>query len=137
MAFPQVYQDLLARVKSIVPQDERQLPEIPDDPDKLTQFIYELYEDARKYRESAFFNRLDILDPVQFWTKCLQLESGDHWKVWGSRHKDPKLDEWKAELTDEEIGNQIRIKTAYLTANWHKFDVLPNVGRINEVIHHE
>jgi hypothetical protein len=140
MGFADTYNKLFEKIKRLAatstPFDERtsRLPVIPDDSVKLSTFIEQLFDDAKKWREQKFVNRHGQTDPIVFWQRCHLLETGQHWEVWGRRVVDVEKDGWKSELIDDEISNQIRVKTAYLTANYHSFDVLPNIANINEII---
>ena len=140
MALPEMYANIIGKVKRLAanstPFDERttQLPIFPEDLGKLSTFIDQLFDDAKKWREKMYVNRHGQKDPQKFWQKCTLLESGDHWEVWGRRIVDAEKDKWKAELVQDEISNQIRVKTAYLTANYHTFEVLPNIANVNEIV---
>lgn len=140
MGFPEMYSNLINKVKRLAatstPFDERttQLPVFPEDLTKLSTFIDQLFDDAKKWREKMYVNRHGQKDPQRFWQECTLLEAGDHWQVWGRRIIDAEKDGWKAELVQDEISNQIRVKTAYLTANYHSFEVLPNIANINEIV---
>jgi hypothetical protein len=141
MALPEIYQRLRDNVKNAIKNnaitgDENITPEIPDEPRPLSDYIKGLFEDAKRWRDASFVKRLVYEDPVKYWEDMFKLSCDDHWKVWGSRTTNEN-DKWKAELVEPEISSQIRVKKAYLTANWHQFDVLPNISRINEIIHQE
>jgi len=131
------------RAKATVglPNKVTSIPIVPTEPDKSPAMLIEMVADAEQYRSQFYFNRLGYqdgspraIDPIIFWAYCHLLETGDHWRVWGTRIREKEKDAWRAELIENEIGQQIRVKSTYLTANWHAFTVTPNVAHINEIL---
>lgn len=109
----------------------------------VVDFVKALFEESRTGREKSLLGRqfkvqtqYEYSNPVDFWRDCRKLEQGLHWDVFGHRATDTE-DTWKQELVDDEIGNQIRVKKAYITANWHDITILPNIANINEIIEQE
>ena len=103
-------------------------------------FVDQLFEDGVNYYRDAFMRNKDTrfkayTSPTAFWRACLALEAGDHWEIWGRRRTSEQ--DWKQELVDDEIGDQIRARAAYLTANWHDVEIMPNIAHLNEILDHE
>lgn len=121
-----------------------------DYPSKVKDFLFALFEESYQARSKSFGLRLgsasgdgkdsatstSISGPAQFWLNCRRLENGNHWDVWGSRYSKPG-DEWKAELVDDEIGNQVRVKKAHLLGAWHNLTVFPNIQNIDQILYWE
>jgi hypothetical protein len=138
MAFNDIFETLKGKVTRAMGDGSQanKVPEIPVDRTKQSSFLDELYQDAKNFRNTHYFNRLGYTSFTDYLRDCYRLDAGDHWMVWGTRKKDAN-DDWKAELVENEISNQNRVIVAYLTANWHRFDVLPNIANINEIINQE
>lgn len=113
----------------------------PEGDDRVAGYVKALWEESRAWRRSSLYQRFSYEntpynDPLDFFRVCRYLEQGMHWRVWGRRNQDPG-DEWKQELIDNEIGNQIRVRKSYLTANWHDVSISPNVANISEILDQE
>jgi hypothetical protein len=128
--------DKSKQIVSAFKPDAYTVMDIPDDPKRLADFVNTCYEDSKKWREDSFDPRLDQNSLLDLWKNCHRLMNGDHWKVWSTRRGKEK-DDWKSELVDDEIGTQIRVKLAYLTANWHQFEVMPNIANIGDIVFQE
>ena len=116
-------------------------PPPESDKDVVADYVQSLFKDSEQWRETSFANRYsygtsDFSNPVDFFRACRQLESGLHWDVWGRRNQDPATD-WKQELVDNEIGNQIRVRRSYLAANWHEISILPNIQNLDQILTQE
>ena len=120
------------------------VPQIPDDsPDnrkKLAGYLEQLWKDSKEWRKTQVVDRArnSYKDIIDFWRDERQLVNGNHWKVWEppSGRKTTGY-EWKNELQDSEISNQIRTKVEYIAGNWHELIVTPNIDYINEVLDKE
>ncbi len=120
--------------------------EIPDDSpeekDRVATFTDVLLKDSEKWVLNAFNNsaymRHDKGSPYDFWKNCKALEGGNHWHQygWGKRNDTPG-NEWKQERVDNEIGNQIRVRNAHITANWHDITILPNIQHFAQIFDQE
>ncbi len=131
--------------------DLKEIPQ-PDEKDntKVKNFVWSLFDESHKGRAKSFGMRLnstainDTKDastsgensPAQFWLNCRRLENGQHFDVWGHRYTGPGT-EYKAELVDDEIGNQQRIKKAHLLGAWHDISVFPNINNIDDILYWE
>lgn len=138
-------QNYLEQAKGIIKRNLDKydgVPTIPsDDPDdaiKLGNYVEQLWKDSRDWKKQSLQNRTrnSYSDIVDYWKDCRKLLSGNHWEVWGRRNQ-TLGDEWKAELQDDEIANQIRTKVGYIAGNWHDIIVMPNIKNINEVLDQE
>jgi hypothetical protein len=110
----------------------------PENRDKVSGYCEQLFKDSQEWRKQVMRNRsrTTYVDVVDYWRDCRKLVYGNHFEVWGRRN-DSSGEEWKAELQDDEIANQIRTKVNYMTGNWHDVLVMPNVKNINEVLDEE
>lgn len=125
------------------------IPQPAKDQAKVKDFIWSLFNETIQGRSEEFGLRLGSTGtqdttssqgggttPAEFWLNCRRLENGQHWDVWGHRFKNPG-DEYKAELVDDEIGNQKRIKKAHLLGAWHNISIFPNVNNIDDILYWE
>ena len=126
------------------------IPQPEDKSDKVKNFVWSLFDESYQGRAKSFGMRLNstaIQDskdassdngnsPAQFWLNCRRLENGQHWDVWGHRYTGPGT-EYKAELVDDEIGNQQRVKKAHLLGAWHDVSVFPNINNIDDILYWE
>jgi len=111
--------------------------------ESVADYVRALFEESRQWREKSLLGRqfkvttdYEYSNPVDFWRDCRKLEQGLHWDVFGHRNAESE-ESWKQELVDDEIGNQIRVKKAFITANWHDITILPNIANINEIVEQE
>lgn len=117
-------------------------PPIAEEDDSVkADYVLALFKDSELWRGNSFKDRLqygkeNFANPVDFFRACRMLEGGLHWAVWGRRNAE-KGQEWKQELTDNEIGNQVRVRRSYLAANWHEISVLPNIQNIDTILTQE
>lgn len=116
-------------------------PPPESDKDAVASYVTSLFKDSEQWRQNSFANRYsygtqNFSNPVDFFRACRQLEAGLHWDVWGRRNQDPPND-WKQELVDNEIGNQIRVRRSYLAANWHEISILPNIQNLDQILTQE
>lgn len=130
--------------------DLKEIPQPSKDDSKVKNFVWSLFDESHKGRAKSFGLRLSsqsLTDtknvatsgensPAQFWLNCRRLENGQHWDVWGHRYTGPGT-EYKAELVDDEIGNQQRIKKAHLIGAWHDISVFPNINNIDDILYWE
>lgn len=116
-------------------------PKESADEAELVGYVKQLFTDSKKWRETSFRERLiyndnEYKNPTDFFRDCRKLEAGMHWQVWGRRNDEPG-NEWKQELVDNEIGNQIRLRKSYLAANWHDVAITPNLVNISDIVDQE
>ena len=136
----------LHRAGSALERMRRKAEQLPEERNRedLSQFIDKMWEDAKRYYDEAFaasastrtFGTARYTTPKEFWRACDMLAAGNHWEVWGRRNGDPGT-KWKQELVDNEIGDQLRVRTATLTAAYHDIKVSPNIRFINDVLDQE
>ena len=130
--------------------DVQNIPQPEEDQAKVKDFVWSLFNEAFTGRAKSFGLRLGSTgisgsnsqssgsgtSPAEFWLNCRRLENGQHWDVWGHRFNKAG-DEYKAELVDDEIGNQKRIKKAHLLGAWHNISIFPNINNINDILYWE
>lgn len=143
-----VYSDIIKGIKSTVakvlnPDTGAREDVIPNgkDPVKVGDFVTNTWAESKKWYENQFNKTKDVRfltfsTPQEFWSNALKLESGNHWDVYGHRNTDSD-DDWKQEVVDPAIGDQIRARSAYLSANWHDVSIQPNVKGINDILDQE
>lgn len=101
--------------------------------DDIVGYVNILVKDSKSWRDTCLNRRFKKYEnPVLFWKWCRTLESGDHWEVWGRRNNEENAD--KHEITDNQIGDQIRVKKAHINSAWHEVSILPNIKNINEIL---
>lgn len=110
----------------------------PENKDKLASYCDQLIKDSQEWRKSSMAGRMRkaYTDITEFWSDARKLIGGNHWEVWGRRNEGAG-EEWKAELQDDEIANQIRTKVNYITSQWHDVIVHPNIGDVNAILDQE
>lgn len=120
------------------------IPSIPDDDPsnktKLEGYLDQLYKDSKEWRKVQAVDRArnTYNDIVSFWRDERQLVNGNHWRVWNPPSgRKSKGNEWKNELQDSEISNQIRTKVEYIAGNWHELTVNPNIDFISQILDKE
>jgi hypothetical protein len=138
------FKEMVSFVKSKVDSlidSNRVVSEIPSEgKDAVGDFVEALAKESDRFISKHFIEtaklRMNQGNVDKFYENCLNLESGNHWEVWGRRNTSAG-DEWKQERIDNEIGNQIRVRNVHLTSNWHDILVSPNIQHISEIINQE
>ena len=113
-----------------------------NDKDLVVQFVRGLYDDAKNYRDSDFRASQSLRTTIPgasnqdtYYDACEKLEANRLWDVVGTRRETGE--EWKQERVDGEIQRQMRVRTNYLTSNWHDIEIMPNIEHINDIFDEE
>lgn len=142
MRLRSIFQTVAEKVKYFINREDEVLTYFsPKEPDKVSAWAWELYNDALSYREDEFrrtIGRQFNFSNLDQWYRALELiYNGDHWSVWGTRRRDPIKDTWKAEEVDDEVTDQMRVRLAHILAQWRQITITPNVNNSEELLDHE
>jgi len=102
----------------------------------VLNFVIALWRESEEWKKKSFGGRMSYWNPYEWFKFARRLEEGMHWDVWGRRNQGEN-DKWKQELRDPEIEDQVRLKKAHLTSNWHDIDVMPNIRGMQDILDQE
>jgi len=142
MNFTEQYNSLRNKFDDVFSSDDDFQDKLPKEGDKrVSPYINALWDDALKYFKYSFAkSKKDALvfgysNPEDFWNALDKLENNQHWEVYGRRKGGN--DDWKQELIDGEIQDQLRARCSFITANWHDITITPNLKGINDILDQE
>lgn len=145
------YLDILGSIRTTISNfvnglvNRMEIHEYPKkDDERVSGWVSQLFEDALAFRKHSFEQtkdgRFGYSDPVRFWQQMAAIASGNHYAAFGTRKvktDGTDGDIWKAEMIDDETSDQMRVRTAHLTAGWHEVQVMPNTDYIDDVLREE
>lgn len=142
-----ISKEIYVKAKDIVKKsiNAHTIPIMPDDSDdnkkNVESFCKNMYSDSLRWRQNQAIGRYrgGYSDIAEAWKASRKLIDGNHWVVWEKNElgRKTKGNEWKTELQDAEISNQIRTKVEYISHNWHELVVTPNIKYINQILDKE